>query len=376
MVRVLHVVTSMGVGGIEVLLMNLYHHIDRSKVQFDFLLHRDEESKFEAEILAMGGRIFRVPPVNPLRHRRYLRALRAFFQEHRGYRIVHAHNNAFSMYVLREAKRAGVPVCIAHSHTANVSFDIKRSPFYYYCRKRILRYTDHAFACSKAAGQWLFGKGILTSPKFRVVHNAIDCDQFVFCPNTRAVVRESLELPEGPVFGHVGRFRPEKNHSFLLRLFASLRRQEPKASLLLVGDGPLMSQVQREAEELGLLGPVRFLGPRSDVAELLMAMDVFLLPSHFEGIPVTVIEAQASGLPCLISEGLSDDMWLTDLVHTVPLKEEDWVRMSLRVAAAADENGRQPYNGAVRAAGYHMADVALQLQEVYLSVGSGGEAAG
>lgn len=365
MLRVLQVVTSMDMGGIEVLLMNIYRNIDRSVVQFDFLVHRQHNMVFEEEILRLGGRIFRVPAVNPLRHFAYLRALRSFFAKHRDYKVIHAHNNAFSMYVLREAKKAGVPVCIAHSHTANVYFSILRSPFYYYCRKRILEFTDFAFACSIEAGQWLFGRTITTNPIFRVVNNGIDCDLFTFSPQLREKARQSLNITNELVIGHVGRFSPEKNHKFLLGVFLSLRMMHPMSVLLLIGEGPLLQDVMGEAQRLGIAESVRFLGTRNDVPYLLQAMDLFVFPSLFEGFAVTLVEAQAAGLACIVSSSVTQEVAVTPLVYFEPLRagEAHWANTCLRVAGSPVD--RQRCSSQVKAAGFHVNDVARWLQVFY-----------
>ena len=178
-IRVLHVVTKMDAAGIETLLMNFYRNIDREKVQFDFLTHRNEKGFYDDEIFDLGGRIYQVPQINPFKHQKYLSALDAFFSEHKEYKIVHSHINAYSMYPLRAAMKAGVPVRIAHSHIANVPFDLK-TPFRIYTKSMLKRYSTYNFACSEMAGKWLYGPDAVMKDNFKVINNSINCTIFSF----------------------------------------------------------------------------------------------------------------------------------------------------------------------------------------------------
>ncbi len=366
MIRILQVVTSMNVGGIEVLLMNLYRNIDRSKVQFDFLLHRANETFFEKEIHELGGRIYRVPSVNPLHHHVYLRALNTFFAEHSEYKIVHAHNNAFSMYVLRAAKQANVPVCIAHSHTTDVPLDFKRMLFYNYCRLRINRFTDYSFACSIDAGKWLFGKLIMDNEHFIVLHNSIDCSKFGYIETTRMNARNSLGIKDQLLIGHIGTFINYKNHKFILRVFSEIIKQHKDSLLVLIGGGSLRKSVEKQARNMKLTESVLFLGIRSDVPQLLQAMDFFLLPSLFEGLGIVLIEAQATGLPCLASDRVPKDAKITDLLEYLSLEDspEQWAWKALHMIK---ETQRRDHSNEVKAEGYDISDTTRWLQDFYLS---------
>ena len=366
MIRVLQVVTSMDVGGIEVLLMNLYRHIDRSVLQFDFLLHRLQVTHFEKEIQELGGRIYRVPPVNPLHHHAYLKALEAFFVAHTEHKIVHAHNNAFSMYVLRAAKKAGVSVCIAHSHIADVPFDWKRSIFYNYCRIKINKYVDYAFACSNDAGKWLFGKHILNIDCFHVLHNGIICEKFRYSEMIRRDLRTKLGIGNQFVIGHIGRFSEQKNQLFILSVFSKILQSHPESLLLFVGDGKGREKIEHQAQNMNLIGKVQFLGVRSDVPNLMQAMDVFLFPSLFEGFPVTLVEAQAAGLPCVVSDTISKEVKITDLVEFVPLSKspEEWAKIVLE---KVNVTKRKDYSEEVKKAGFDVTENAKWLQEFYLA---------
>ena len=311
MIRVLHIVTYMGRGGLETMIMNYYRHIDRSNVQFDFLVHRDFEADYDTEILALGGRIFRLPPLNPVSGS-YMKALDTFFREHPEYKIVHCHLDCMAGIPLKVARKYDVPVRIAHAHSNSQTKDKKY--LLKLCYKRnIPANATCLFACSHAAGQWMF-----KTDNFQVMNNAIDTGKYAFDPAVRESVRNELVIPDNaPVFGHVGRFMAAKNHSFLIELFSKLPQN---AYLLLVGDGELREKIECHARTLGVWDRVIFTGVRTDVARMLHAMDVFLFPSLYEGLGIAAIEAQAAGLPCLISDGVPMECRkTTGLVYQLPL---------------------------------------------------------
>ena len=310
-IRVLHVVTYMGRGGLETMIMNYYRHIDRSKVQFDFLVHRDFRADYDDEIEALGGQIFRIPRLIPW-SKTYLTALERFFRAHPEYKIVHVHQDCLSSVILKAANKCGVPVRIAHSHNSSQDKNIKYLIKLFY-KKQIPTYATQLFACSRAAGQWMFG-----TDNFQVMNNAIDTQKYAFDPGVRESVRNELAIPaETPVLGHVGRFMPAKNHAFLIELFSKL---PPNAYLLLVGDGELREKIEYQARELGVRERIIFTGVRTDVARMLQAMDIFLFPSLYEGLGIAAIEAQTAGLPCLISDGVPMECQkTTGLVYQLPL---------------------------------------------------------
>ena len=309
-IRVLHIVTYMGRGGLETMLMNYYRSIDRTKVQFDFLTHRDFEADYDAEILALGGRIYHLPPLNPF-GKGYLSALDRFFAEHPEYRIVHSHLDCMSGIPLKAAKKYGIPVRIAHAHNSNQPRDAKYLLKLMY-KRMISRVATQLFACSEDAGRWMFG-----GSDFRVLNNAIDAVRYAYDAEIRSAARLKLGVSEDALLvGHVGRFDPQKNHSFLLTIFEKI---PGNARLLLVGDGALRPAAEQQAEEMGIRDRIIFAGVRSDVDRLLQAMDVFLFPSLFEGLPVSIIEAQAAGLPCLISDKVPIECKKTELVTQLPL---------------------------------------------------------
>ena len=244
-IRILQVVTHMERGGLESMLMNYYRHVDRSKVQFDFLVHRQERAAFDDEIEALGGRIYRLPRLVPW-SKSYLTALDQFFDEPSEYKIVHVHQDCLSSVILKAAAQHNVPVRIAHSHNANQDKNLKY-PIKLWYKRAIPKYATCLFACGKDAGDWMFG-----GAPYQIINNAIDAAAYAYAPTKRADVRQQLGLADELVVGHVGRFNPQKNHPFLLEIFAALLKKEPNAVLLLVGGGDDMPKVQAKAQALGI----------------------------------------------------------------------------------------------------------------------------
>ena len=230
MIRVLHVVTYMGRGGLETMLMNYYRHIDRSKVQFDFLVHREFEADYDEEIKSLGGRIYHVSRLVPW-SRRYKAELRRFFRTHPEYKIVHVHQDCLSSVALQCAKDCGVPVRIAHSHSSSAVKNIKY-PIKLYYMKKIPRFATDLFACGKQAGDWMF-----SGKKYQIIRNAIDTEKYLYTTTVNKSVREELGLLGKIVIGHVGNFTPAKNHIFLLEIFKEILKKSPDSKLLLVGGG-------------------------------------------------------------------------------------------------------------------------------------------
>lgn len=311
-IRVAQVVGKMVGGGVEQVVMNYYRHVDRSKVQFDFIVDADSTLVPREEIGSLGGRVFEIPPYQ--RPIAYQRALVALFREER-WPIVHSHVNALSVFPLRAAKRAGVPVRIAHSHSTSGRGEHARNALKWVLRRFSRVYPTNLAACGVYAGEWLFGKGV----NFEIVYNAIELDRFRFNPSARAEVRTELGIQdEVLVIGHIGRFVTQKNHAFLLEVFDRLVRSGVDAVLVLAGDGPLRPVVECKVRELGLFGRVRLLGQRGDTNRLYQAFDVFCLPSFYEGLGMVAVEAEASGLPCILSDAVPEDADPADTAVFLP----------------------------------------------------------
>lgn len=314
-IRVLHVVTYMGRGGLETMIMNYYRNIDRSKVQFDFLTHRNERWDYDDEIERLGGKIYHLPKLNPF-NPKYLNALDNFFKKHKEYKIVHCHQDCLSGIVLKYAKKNGVPFTIAHSHNANQDKNLKYL-VKLIAKKNICKYSDYLFACGKEAGEWMF-----KTSDFEILNNAIDTKRYIYNEEKSLEMKEKLGVTDKFVIGHVGRFRPQKNHSFIIDIFKEVCEKEANSILLLVGDGPLEDEIKKKVHDLGLEDKVKFLGSRDDVNDLMQAMDVFMLPSLYEGFGIVLIEAQASGLKCVISESIPTDAIISKKVKQLSLDED------------------------------------------------------
>ena len=365
MIRILHILHSMNRGGTEAMLMNLYRHIDREQIQFDFLLTDPAPCAYEPEIGSLGGRVYRIPRLtrgNPLR---YMRAADAFFKAHPEYRIVHSHTSSKSAIPLWIARRNGIPVRICHSHSNRSESGI--NGLIRDALKPALRHmaTD-LFACSDAGAQWLYGTRTVRKGGVHIVKNAIPCADYAYDGSVRQEVRERLGLGDALVIGHTGRFHPAKNHLFLLDIFSEIRRRRPDARLLLVGDGALRPQIQRRIAELGLADAVVLTGVVSDVHRYMQAMDVFVFPSHYEGLGMVLVEAQAAGLRCFTSAGsVPEEANVAGLVEYIPLSESPavWAERVLR------HTGPHPRTGTlekIRAKGYDIAEAARRLEAFYL----------
>lgn len=361
-IRVLNLFTIMNRGGAETMVMNYYRHMDRSRVQFDFLVHREERGAYEDEIEALGGRIYRMPPVRPWTAHSYRKAIRHFFAEHPEYRILHAHMSELGLYAFQVAKQMDIPVRICHAHNCPHGIDLK-SPVRWYMKTLMRPYITHHFMCGQESGEWLFGKKYAN--EFVQMNNAIDSTAFVYDPARRREVRQALSLPEDvSVVGHVGRFNKQKNHPFLIDVFSAYLDLEPNAVLLLVGNGSGMQTIQRKAEKLGIADKVCFLGSRGDVPDLMQAMDVFVFPSLFEGLGIALVEAEASGLPCVVSNVIPPESYVTDLVF--PLKLTDAPMKWAEVIQNKMNRCRADTSQQIAAHGFDIRSEACKLQQFYL----------
>lgn len=357
-IRILQVVTYMGRGGLETMLMNYYRNIDRSKVQFDFLTHRSEKADYDDEIENLGGKIYHLPRLNPF-SKSYLNELDNFFKEHREYELVHCHQDCLSGIVLKIAKKNGVRFTIAHSHSASQDKNLKYL-IKVLAKKSIKKYSDKMFACGEYAGKWMF-----ETDDFEVINNAIDTDLYIYNEKKSFEVRKKLGIEGKFVVGHVGRFSYPKNHKLIINIFDEVQKIEPDSVLILVGDGNMRGEIEDMVKVLGIEDKVKFMGVRSDVNELMQAMDVFLFPSLYEGLPVTMVEAQASGLKCIISDKVPPECVLTDNVDVVKLNESSkiWASKVLKYKSYDRQNTKQ----AIEKANFDIKVNAKYLQEFYLN---------
>ena len=356
-IRVAQMLARMNYGGIEMVVMNYYRHIDRTKIQFDFIVFEGSELPQRKEIEELGGRVFEVPS---LKHPfAYSNAIFKLFEKNK-YDIVHANMNTLSVFPLRMAKKAGVTVRICHNHSTAGPGETKKNIL-----KNILRhfskiYPTELFACSEYAGRWLYGD----KASFRVIKNAIDIDRFRYNEKTRTEVRNKLGIGDRLVLGHVGRFEPPKNHDFLLDIFHSVHQINPKTVLLLIGEGELEDKMKKKADELGLEDAVFFLGTMSDCAPYYQAMDAFVLPSLYEGLGMVAIEAQAAGLSCFLSDRVPEETSLIEDVYTISLEQrpEEWAELILEKTA---ENRHEDTQLKIREAGYDIETESEKLTDIY-----------
>ena len=366
-IRVLQAVPSMGHGGIEHFLMNLYRAIDKDKVQFDFMYRVPYECVFDKEIESMGGRIFRCvdPDRHPLRSGRFYRT---FFKEHPEIGAIHEHRSGCDGFfgLMREARRVGVPVRILHSHNSQKGWannpikDMTDS----FNAPRLDRFANVFVACSDVAAEYLYGRCPRAMRECNTRPNAIDLDAFAFDSKSRHDVRARYGIAEDTlVVGHVGRFVPEKNQSFLLEIVACFRHAGVSAEAFLLGDGPMREEVEEKAHGMGVGDAVHFAGIQEDVASYYSAMDVFCMPSLFEGLPVSCVEAQASRLPMVLSAGISRMADVCGYTTFLDLSEGAmaWGEGVRRAA----EGGRCENLPALMAAGYGIDEAAREYEDLY-----------
>lgn len=315
MIRVLQVFIVLGRGGSETMIMNYYRNIDRSKVQFDFLVHGEEIGDYEEEVEKLGGSIYRVPLMKDFFN--YQNALDAFFSKYKC-KIIHSHINSQGAFVLQKAKKHKIPFRIAHSHIAlSSNIDNLKSLIKLYLRKKLKKNATHYYACGLEAGEWLYGK----ESNFEIIPNAIVSENFKYSKKSRKKIRKELGVDEKFVIGHVGRFFLQKNHSYILKIYSELLKIKTESVLILVGDGSLRSQIEEESKKLGIYNDIFYLGVREDISDLLHAFDIFLFPSLYEGLPVTLIEAQCAGLKIFSSNTVTKEVEITDLITYLSLSE-------------------------------------------------------
>ncbi len=353
MTRMLHIVGSMSPSGIGNFIMNVYRNIDRTKVQFDFIVHEHRDVSFDDEIMALGGRLFYVT-------RKSVSPTRNFWEIYRvvkggKYNIVFRHTDTATVAMdLLAARLGGAEIRIAHSHSTSTSNVQMHQMF----QPMLNRKCTRRFACSEQAGKWLYG-----NKPYEVIINAICLEDFAFHEAVRERMRETEGLEDSLVVGHVGNLLPVKNHLFMLDIMSELVKKRPDSKMIFVGDGVVRGQIEEKIKALGLEGHVLLLGVRTDTAALLQAMDVFLFPSKYEGLPIAMVEAQCSGLPCLTSDAVSTDVDVTPLIVRLPLTESAGVWAD-RIIAMAQEKRTAPDYSAFTAKGFDIREMVKQYEEL------------
>lgn len=363
-IRVLQVLGGLEAGGAESFVMNLYRASDEGKVQFDFVKHIEHKGVFEDEITRMGGKIYRCPQYTGKNHFAYCKWWNDFFTEHPEYHVIHGHVRSTASIYLKIAKRHGL-VTIVHSHSTSNGSGFSAAV------KNIMqlpiRYTaDYLFACSDKAGKWLYGEKAIRQPNYRMIPNGIDLKRFAFNAEKHRQMRYELGIAEDTfILGHIGRMTVPKNHKFLVELFAEHHQKNPNSKLLLVGDGELYETVQQQCTQLEIRDAVIMVGSKINTEDYYQAMDVFVFPSLWEGLPVSVVEAQANGLQCLLSDVITHDVDLTNQVQYLPLNEK---KIWLEKIAVAQREKRMPATteNMLKLQPFDAAIVAKKLQDFYL----------
>ncbi len=360
-VRILIVDGKLINGGVEAFIMNIYRHIDRNKLQFDFLVHYKERFFYDDEIESLGGKIYRLSFRNDNNYLKYKRDLKNFFNSHKEYKIIWGHMDGLASVYLKAAKKSGVPITIAHSHITSSENSVKGLV------KRVLRhnlskYTDYRFACSTEAGKYLY-----KSNDFKLIHNAIDVEKFKFDKAIRNKIRRERNWEGYNIIGHVGRFFPQKNHLYLIKIFKALCEVDDSYKLCLCGDGEDRAFIESKVKEYNLSSKIEFTGNVSNMNEFYQGFDLFILPSLYEGLPVSGIEAQTSGLPCLFSKNITKETeLLSDIVKFISIENEpqEWINPIL----SFKENQRLDRSTTVKNMGYDIKDLSDKLQRFFTEI--------
>lgn len=351
-------------GGVEAVIMNYYRHIDRKKIQFDFICDSDSTEIPYDEIKKLGGRVILCPPYQKLF--KYLKELKKIFKEN-NYTIVHSNLNVLSVFPLYAAKKVGVPVRIVHSHSTSNKKEWKKNLI-----KNILKpfskvYATDYFACTEHAGRWLFGNKTFEEGKVFLVNNGIELNKFVFDKKVRNEIRKDLSIRNSDIIiGHVGRFMKQKNHEFIIDIFEKIHRDNKNIRLMLIGQGPLKTEIEKKVVRLGIADSVIFLGQKEDVNKYYSAMDLFLFPSLYEGLGMVFIEAQVSGLPSIASTEVPPIAKVSDKAFFIDLEQpiKIWIDKINKVLKTEREIDIQR----IKNAGYDILTEAKKLEQKYFEL--------
>ena len=362
-IRILQVLGGLERGGAETLVMNLYRNMNREEIQFDFVIHTSKNGAYAEEIERLGGKIYHCPRYTGKNHFSYKKWWKTFLREHPEYRVVHGHVRSTATIYLKIARNAG-RYTIAHSHSTSSGKGLAGMV------KMILQFSiryraDYFLGCSEIANRWLFGNRIAKdSSRCGVLKNGIDLSDYCFDSTVREQVRKELDLRDCLVIGTVGRIEEPKNPFFLLNVFQAIHQKNPQAVLLWVGDGTLAKAVAEQVVELNLEKSVIMTSSRDHVERYMQAMDVFLFPSLWEGLGIVMIEAQATGLPCVCSTAIPKEAHITDLTTALPLDADIdlWAEKCCGAAAGIERKSRTQD---VRNAGYDVHQIVARLTEIY-----------
>jgi glycosyltransferase involved in cell wall biosynthesis len=364
-IRVLHVVRKMDFGGVQLMLMNYYRNINRNLVQFDFLVQGNQNSTFDEEIRSLGGKIHNVTSMkdNLIKYNKDVRRI----LEKNNYEIVHAHQNFANIHSLTQAHKSKIKAIISHSHNAYPEKSVIKQIIKKFIQYRINKISTEKYACSIKAGEWLYGKKQLKKGFVKIINNGIDSEKFKFNKEISDKVRNELKIKNNFVIGHIGNFSNQKNHDFLIDIFNEIYKIKQNAKLVLVGIGELEEVIKKKVRNLGLENQVIFLGKRSDVNSLMQAFDVLVFPSLFEGLPVVLIEAQASGLKSIVSKEITSEVKITELIDYISLAESSkyWAENIIKYD---NREERKDTSNLIKDNGYDIREEAKKLEKLYLKM--------
>lgn len=361
LIRVPQIIGKLAAGGVESVVFNYYRNIDRTKIQFDFIIHEDSLVGFPGELIEMGANVYKIPSYKHIF--KYIRSLRKILKEN-NYRIIHSHMNTMSVFSLFAAWSCGIKTRVCHNHsTANKSEGARAIAKYILRPFNKIFATDY-FACGDYSAEWMFGKSNVEKGRVTVVNNAIDLDEFSTKPDIRASVRKHFNMEGKFVLGHVGRFEHQKNHSFLIEIFEAVHNKEPESVLFLAGRGGLEQEIKEKVKAKGLSDSVIFYGITGYTSAFYQALDVFVLPSFFEGFPVVGLEVQAVGCPIVSADTVTDKMKIADVEFiSLDRPPEEWADIIL-----SKRNSLRTENGSLlKKAGYDIKEKAKIIENFYLN---------
>lgn len=366
-IRIAQIIGKWVGGGVEAVIMNYYRAMNRGKIQFDFICDEDSTNIPYEEIKSLGGKVILIPPYQKLF--KYQRVLKEILREG-NYKIVHSHINALSVFPLRIAKKVGVPIRIAHSHSTTNKKEWKKNFF-----KSILKpfskvYATNYFCCTEHAGRWLFGNKKFENGEIYILNNAINLEKFIYNEKIRENKRTELKIDKDTiVLGHIGRFVEQKNHKFLINIFNEVHKKNINTKLILVGQGPLKKEIEQQIKQLNIEDYVLMLGQRADVNEIYQAFDIFLFPSLYEGLGMVAIEAQAAGNLCIVSTEIPKVAKVTKKMKFLDLSapNQRWVDCILSAIENIGEKSDVSIDEFVNA-GYDIKQESIKLEKQYLKL--------
>lgn len=362
--KVLQVVGQLTLGGQEMMVINFYRHINKEKLDFDFLVYGDKIGELEDEAKKIGGRVIHTPSLKDVGYFKFVKNIKREISENGPYEAIHCHTSFNSGLIIKIAKEMNIPVRITHSHTTkpgkNITYLFRQ--YSKLMRRLILKNSTHLLACGDEAGEYLYGEEEFKRYG-KVLKNGIDLRKCWFNNDIRSKYREEFNINSKLVIGHVGRLSIEKNHKFLLEIFKSIHKLDNTAILVIVGDGQLKYELKKLVKEYGLDNNVIFTGKRRDICEIMQMMDIFIFPSIYEGLPVSIVEAQASGLPCIVSSNVTEQIKLTDLVEFISLDKspEEWAEVVIN----REYSERREFSKGMIKSGYDIKTICEELEKIY-----------